>query len=161
MVTVVGATTNWISFSTTIAGSPSGPTGDVVYLQMQEIEGSFTNESKISNIAGGSSFSSKIGKYKNEIVLRNGIIYIEEGSDSDIIVAFNRRIAQLMKWKKSGTSPIYLIADPDGSSSNLSLMVDNSDTVYDYCKGNITDIDWRFSEGEYKIDMIRFQECLN
>lgn len=155
---------HWVCFCTGVSSSPSGPTGDIVYLYTTKVKGAEKNKQKINNIAVGQSFSSKTGAFQNTITLLESVIIAETwdgGSDTSNTDAFNKRITQLRKWRTSGSNPIYMIIANGADSKNLSLSLTDGSVERDYIKGHIVDFEWEVRGNVYFINNLKFIECEN
>lgn len=153
---------HWASLSSAITGTPSSPSGDIVYLYVTSVKGQEKNKEKINTLAIGQSFSNKTGEFENTVTLVNAVIVAETkgGEDeSDNTTAFNNRLNQLREWRTAGSNPIYLIMVSETDDVNLDLSYTDGGSERDYMKGKIVDFEWEVKSNVYYIKNLKFQEC--
>lgn len=114
----------------------------------------------LKNYAGGTSFSNKNGKRKNEVVLRK--CWVVPYSTNSLTESMNAELFFIQKLTKTAASPVYLWIYHLPNSDYVGIGFDGSvSNQYDYMKGYPIDVSWKLYKGYYYFESITFKECLN
>ena len=161
-MTNYGDTGYYISLSSAIAGTPSAPSGVIVYLFSDQIGGTDKFMQKIKNLAMGTNYSNKNGKYKPSVRMNDCIIVKSSPSGTDDNTdEFNKQVTQIRKWHQVASNPIYLIVSSETDSNrNIALGINPSTgAAIDYLKGYVTDFSWDVKGNVYHIKGLSFTAC--
>ncbi len=160
-----GDTDFYISLSSAIGTGSGGihdgeaiPSGDIVYLFSDKLGGNDKFMQKIKNLAMGTNYSNKNGKYKPSVRLDTCIIIKQTQADNT--AEFNAQVTQIRKWHKAASNPIYLTIFSETDERNIALGVNPSTGApIDYLKGYVTDFGWDVKGNIYYIKGLSFTAC--
>jgi len=140
-MTTYGSSTNKIcSISSAITGSPSGPSGNIIYFWGEAYN--YDREFKFKNkqMTDGNSYTTGKGKVARKVDFRNMIILDDDGSATTNTQSLNNKITLMDSWQDLSGSPVYIIVTSQIDSVNLALSRSTGTTQLDYMKGYIKNL---------------------
>ena len=169
-MTDYGATGNFISISTGIAGSypQRYPTGEKIYLWVGDFGGERTNKDKGKEMGNNVNYNNRMGKMARPLHLRKCIMIDDDGEATTNTASFNLKITRLDAWCGINAAAVYVIITPKVDNPafvqpntsrvvNLALSRKGRNTPLDYLKCALKSVPWKAIGGHYEID-INFRE---
>jgi hypothetical protein len=142
----------FVSVSTGITGSPSGPSGDNFLGFCESYYPIDKFKLKLKQNVDGSSYVSSKGKVARGVTITKCIIYDDDGNQTTNTEALNNRITFLRSLQDLSKRPAYLIITSNIDNKNVALSKGSGLTQIDYMKGYIMEFGFKPTGNAYELN---------